>query len=346
MNKKIPLKSIVDSVSNEKGISKEIIFGAIKEAILFATKKKYKMLNVETNIDQETGSYKTYAIYRVINDIQSYNPLHDITINQAKKYNPNIKIGDTIKKEIESINFGRIDAQIAKQIIIKRVKSAEKALTLKEFDENNSKIIIGIVKKITNDEIIITANNEIEGVIKKLDLLPNDSFNIGNTIKAYITDISDNGKEVKLSRICNAMLSELLKIEVPEIKTGLIEIKDIARNPGVKSKISIKSQVKNIDPISACVGPRGIRIQNISNELCGEKIDIIKWDKDIFQYIINIFYPIELKSIEIDQKIKLINISVAKEHLSKIIGKNGQNAKLITRLIKWNININEFLKEK
>ncbi len=346
MNKKIPLKSIVNSVSNEKGISKEIIFDAIKEAILFATKKKYKMLNVETTLDQDTGSYKTYAIYNVTDDIQIYNPFQDIPLTQAKKYNPNIEIGGTIKKEIESITFGRIDAQIAKHIIIKRVKNAEKDLTTKDFYKNRGKILIGIVKKITDEEIIIALNNNKEGIIKKLDLIPTDMFKSGDKIKACLIDTTNHDTELKLSRISNDMLIELLKIEVPEIKSGLIEIKDIVRNPGIRSKISIKSNTKNTDPIRTCIGHRGIRIQNISQELCGEKIDIIKWDKNIFQYIVNVFYPIEIKSIEIDEKIKLINISVLKEHLSKIIGKHGQNTKLITRLIKWNLNINEFLKEK
>ena len=334
MNKKIPLKSIVNSVSNEKGISKEIIFDAIKEAILFATKKKYKMLNVETTLDQDTGSYKTYAIYNVTDDIQIYNPFQDIPLTQAKKYNPNIEIGGTIKKEIESITFGRIDAQIAKHIIIKRVKNAEKDLTTKDFYKNRGKILIGIVKKITDEEIIIALNNNKEGIIKKLDLIPTDMFKSGDKIKACLIDTTNHDTELKLSRISNDMLIELLKIEVPEIKSGLIEIKDIVRNPGIRSKISIKSNTKNTDPIRTCIGHRGIRIQNISQELCGEKIDIIKWDKNIFQYIVNVFYPIEIKSIEIDEKIKLINISVLKEHLSKIIGKHGQNTKLITKLIK------------
>lgn len=343
MNKKIPLKSIVDSVSNEKGISKDIIFEAIKEAILYATKQKYKMLDVETNVDAETGTCKTYALYKVTEEINTSNPFKDIPLTQAKKYNPNIKIGDTIKKEIKSINFGRIDAQMAKQIILKRVKNAEKELTVKEFNKNRSKILSGVVKKVTAEEIIITTHNDSEGILKKKDLIPNDSFQSGNKIKACFLDAYNDGKELKLSRICNEMLIELLKTEVPEIKAGLLEIKDIVRDPGIRAKVSIKSNIKNIDPIGACIGLRGSRIQNISNELCGEKIDIINWNSDIFKYIINIFHPVEIKSIELDEKLKLINITVNKENLSKIIGKKGQNIKLVTKLIKWNLNINEYI---
>lgn len=342
MNKKIPLKSIIDSVSNEKGISREIIFNAIKEAVLYTTKKKYKMLEVETQVDQETGIYKTYALYTVIDEIKISNPFKNITLIQAKKYNPDIKIGDTIKKEIDSIHFGRIDAQLAKNIINKRVKNAEKELSLKDFNDN--KLISGIVKKIIDDEIIIAINNDIYGSIKKPDLIPNESFKIGDKIKACIIKTNKNNQEFKLSRISNDMLSELLKLEVPEIKSESLEIKDIAREPGIKAKVSIKSNITNIDSIGACIGMKGKRIQNISNELYGEKIDIINWDQNLFKYIINIFFPIEIKKIEIDEKIRLINISVQKENLSKIIGKHGQNIKLITKLIKWNLNINEYLK--
>lgn len=342
MNKKIPLKSIIDSVSNEKGISREIIFNAIKEAILIATKKKYNMLDVETDVNQETGIYKTYALYTVTDDFKTSNPFKNITLFQAQKYNPNIKIGDKIKKEIESINFGRIDAQLARNIINKRVKNAEKESNLKDF--NDTKLMFGIVKKITNDEIIITINDDIDGSIKKIDLIPNESFKIGDKLKACAIKSNKKSQEFKLSRISNDMLSELLKLEIPEIKSEFLEIKDIARDPGIKAKVAIKANIKDIDPIGACIGIRGKRIQNISNELYGEKIDIINWDQNLFKYIINIFFPIEIKKIEIDEKIRLINISVKKESLSKVIGKQGQNIKLITKLIKWNLNINEYLK--
>lgn len=342
MNKKIPLKSIIDSVSNEKGISREIIFNAIKEAILYATKKKYKMLDVETQVDQDTGIYKTYALYTVIDEIKTSNPFKNITLIQAKKYNPDVKIGDIIKKEIDSINFGRIDAQLARNIINKRVKNAEKELNLKDYTE--TKLISGIVKKITDEEIIITIDKTINGCIKKTDLIPNESFKIGDKIKACIVKTNKNTQEIKLSRTSNDMLSELLKLEIPEFKSDFLEIKDIARDPGIKSKVSIKAKIKDIDPIGACIGQKGKRIQNISYELNGEKIDVINWDQNLFKYIINIFFPIEIKKIELDEKIKLINISVKKENLSKIIGKHGQNIKLITKLIKWNLNINEYLK--
>ncbi|HIH2763760.1 MAG TPA: transcription termination factor NusA, partial [Candidatus Azoamicus sp.] len=275
-------------------------------------------------------------------DFKTLNPFKNIALIQAQKYNPNIKIGDKIKKEIESIHFGRIDAQLARNIIHKRVKNAEKELNLKDF--NNTKLMFGIVKKITNEEIIITINDDIDGSIKKTNLIPNESFKIGDKVKACMIKSNKKHQEFQLSRTSNDMLSELLKLEIPEIKSEYLEIKDIARDPGIKAKVAIKANVKDIDPIGACIGMRGKRIQNISNELYGEKIDIINWDQNLFKYIINIFFPIEIKKIEIDEKIRLINISVKKESLSKVIGKQGQNIKLITKLIKWNLNINEYLK--
>lgn len=346
MNKKIPLKLIIDSLSNEKGISKEIIFNAIEEAILLATTKKYKMLNVITSIDKDTGIYKTYALYNITEETKNLNPFKEISINQAQKYNQKYIVGDILKKEIESVTFGRIDAQIAKQIITKRVKNAEKEITINEFNKNRSKLISGIVKKITEKEIIITIDDITEGFIKNNDLIITDHFFIGNKIKGCFINAYNYGKEIKLSRTSDDMLAELLKLEIPEIKSNILEIKDIARQPGIRSKVSIKKNSKNIDVIGACIGLNGTRIKNISKELCGEKIEIINWDSNLFKYIINICAPIEIKEIEIDEKSNIINIFVEKKNLSKIIGKNGINIRLITKLIKWNLNINEYIIKK
>lgn len=199
----------------------------------------------------------------------------------------------------------------------------------------------GIVKKVTQNYLIINFENNIDGLLKRQHMMLNDSFKTGDKIKVCLIDISKNEKklELKLSRTCNEMLIELFKIAVPEINDGLIEIKAVTRDPGVKAKISITTHDKKLDPIGACIGLRGSRIQTISNELCGEKIDIISWNKDIRQYIINIFSPTEIKSIEINDKTKSINIAIHQEYLPKIIGKNGQNIKSASRLTKWNLNV-------
>jgi len=345
MNKKISLKSIVNSVSNEKSLSEEIIFDAIKDAILYTTTKKYKMLNIEIMIDKKIGNYQTYAIYDIIE-----NPKYNISIKDsftkmpiqyATIYNSNAKIGEKIKKEITSINFGRIDAQIAKQIIIQKVKNAEKNTIIQEFEKKIGKLLTGTVRKITKDNLIIDLGSNIEGIIKKKNLIPTDLFKPNDKIKAYLFKVlkENTEPEIQLSRSCNEMLTALLKLEVPEITEELIEIKDTVRDPGLRAKISIKTNSSRIDPIGACVGIRGSRIQTISKELQGEKIDIILWDKDIIKYIINIFSPIEIKSIEMNEKEKIMIITVQKKNLSKIIGKNGQNIKLISKLIKWDLNI-------
>ena len=306
MNKKVSLKSIVNMLSNEKGLAEEVIFNAIKDAILYTTKKKYKMLNIEIFIDKNIGICKTYALYDVIAnlkyDISIKDSFTKIPLKKAYLYNINAKPGDIIKREVCSLNFGRIDAQVARQIIVQKVKSAEKNTLIAELEKKLGSILIGIVKKILKDVLIIDLGNDIEGIIKKKNLIPQDLFEPYDKIKAYFYKIrkDKNNIELQFSRVCNEMLLFLLKTEVPEINEGLIEIMSIARDPGTKSKISIKSKNPRIDPIGACIGIRGSRIQAISKELRGERIDIVLWDKDIKNYMINIFSPIKIKFLEIN----------------------------------------------
>mgnify|MGYP002712023253 CR=1 FL=1 len=348
MNKRISLKSIVNILSNEKGLSEELIFNAISEAILHATRKKYTMLNIDICIDKNNGTYKTYALYNVIMnskyDTSIKNSFKSIPVKQAKVYDPTVQPGDIIKREIQSINFGRIDAQIARQMITQKVKNAEKKTSIKELEKKIGCILIGMVKKITKDILIIDLSNGVEGVIKKKNLIPKDSFKIGDKIKVYFYKIykDKNNTELQFSRICNEMLLSLLKTEVPEINEGLVEIIDIARDPGLKAKISIKAKNPRIDPIGACIGVRGSRIQAISKELKGERIDIVLWDYDIKKYIANIFSPITIEFLDVDYKKNCMTLSVKKEYLSKIIGKNGRNIKLINKLVKWDINIQTY----
>jgi len=340
MKKKIPLKLIVNSVSNEKGISENIIFDALEEAIICTTKKKYGIYNIITHINRSNGIYRTYIIYNVVEDYAKY-PSKEIPLNRAKKENPDIKTGEIIKKKIKSINFGRIDAQIAKQIIIQRVKLAERTSIINEFIKKKGKLLSGIIKKINKENIIFDFNNNVEGILKKTDSIPKEILRPGDKIKSYFIDISkDNkGPELILSRTCNNMIIELFKLEIPEINEGTIEIKDIAREPGVRSKISVKTNDSRLDPIGTCIGIKGSRIQAISNELYNEKIDIILWDKDPIKYIINALSPAEIKSIEINNENKSMNITVIEDYLSRIIGKNGHNIKLISKLTHWKLNV-------
>jgi len=352
MNKKVSLKSIVNILSNEKGLSEEVIFEAIKDAILYTTRKKYKMLNIEIFIDKDSGLYKTYVLYNVVvnpkYNISIKESFKNIPLNKASSYNINIKPGDIIKREIKSINFCRIDAQIARQIIIQKVKNAERNTFINELEKKLGSILIAIVKKILKDSLIIDLGNDIEGIIKKKHLIPKDSFEKGDKIKVYFYKIykDKNIIELQFSRTCNEMLLFLLKTEVPEINEGLIEIINIARDPGIKSKIAIKSKNPRIDPIGACIGIRGSRIQAISKELKGERIDIVLWDQNIKNYILNIFSPIKIEFLNINKKSKHITLSVKNEYLSKAIGKNGKNIRLINKLIKWDIDIQAYDNEQ
>ena len=345
MRKKISLNLIVRSISNEKGISEDVVFEAIEEAIIFTTKKKYGELNLDIKINRKNGTYKTCQLLNVVRDPTNIEELNDklteIPISQAKKNNPNMKIGDILEKEIKSVNFGRIDTQAAKHIIIQKVKEAETKNLINEFINKKEKILPGIVKKISKDDLIIDLGNNTEGILKKKETISKELFRPGDKIKAYFSNIitTNLSPEFFLSRTCNEMLLELFKIEIPEVNEGIIEIKNIVREPGIKAKVAVRTNDLRLDPIGTCIGIKGSRIQLISNELCGEKIDIILWDKDPIKFLINSLNPIKILYIEIDDKIKTINAVVNKDFLSKIIGKNGQNIKMISKLIGWNINI-------
>jgi len=340
MKKKIPLKLIVNSVSNEKRISENIIFDALEEAIICATKKKYGIYNITTHINKANGTYETFIIYNVVKE-HVKNPSKEIPFNKAKKKYPNINIGENIKKKIKSINFGRIDAQIAKQIIIQRVKLAERTAIINEFIKKKGKLLYGTIKKITKENIIVDFDNNVEGILKKTDTIHKETFRPGDKIRSYFIDISKNNKkpELILNRTCNNMLIELFKLEVPEINEGTIEIKNIVREAGIKAKISVKTNDPRLDPIGTCIGIRGSRIQAVSNELHNEKIDLILWDEDPIKYIINAISPAKITSIEINNENKSMIIKVPEEYLSRIIGKNGHNIKLISKLTYWKLNV-------
>ncbi len=339
MTKQPSLKAIINSVSNEKNLSKNIIFDAIKSVILYATKKKYKLLNIDICINEYDYSYKTYTIHNVVKKLNHNISIKDsfkkIPIDRAKKYKTNIKINGIIRKEIKSINFYKIDSSITKQIIAQKVKYAEQNMLLDEFKNKVGKIFFGIVIKITERKIIIDLGDNAEGVLEKRHLIPKDDFDIGDKVKACFLGIF-NGKytsELRFSRFCNQMLIELLKVEVPEINENTIEIKDVVREPGIRSKVSVISKNKKIDPIGTCIGLHGSRAQNVSKQLCGEKIDLILWNENLMLYVINILSPIKIKLVKVDSEINRINVIVAREDLPKVIGKHGLNIKLINRLV-------------
>jgi N utilization substance protein A len=346
MSKENQLKLIVDTVSNEKGISKEVIFEALEDALVSATKKKYGAhIECRVAIDPKTGSYETFRIWTVVADPEQNQPLEfpfsQITFSAAQVDEPNIKIGDSVEEQLESVEFGRIAAQIAKQVIIQKVREAERSLVVVEFKAKQGQLVNGVVKKVSRDAIIMDLGGNAEAILKKDQTLPKESFRPGDRIRAYLEEIvSDTrGPQIVLSRTSKGMLAEMFKLEVPEVGEGIIEIKAIARDPGVRSKIAVKTNDGRMDPVGACVGMRGSRVQAVSNELGGERVDIVLWDDNPAQLVMNAMSPAEIVSIVVDEETNTMDIAVKDEFLSQAIGRGGQNIKLASELTGWTLNV-------
>lgn len=338
------LKSIINLISNEKGLSKEIIFNAVKETILDITKKKYKTLSLEIIVNKH-GNYKIYAVYDVISAFRYNLSLKEsfkhVPLSYIQQHNLNIKIGDKIRKEIKVKKFDRSDILFAKNIILKRVKTEEEGLLLENFKDKINKIVSGVIRYISKDFVIVNIGSRIRGLLYKKDYIYKDFFRKNDKIKAFFKEVSyrSDNLEIILSRNCDAFLLELLKTEVPEIKNGLIDVMGIVRDPGNRSKVSLRSNDSKLDAIGTCIGLGGSRIQNISKQLCGEKIDLILWDKEVIKYIINIFSDIEIKSIEMDDNSAFMTIYVKKSDFLKVLDKNSQVVNFAEKLTGWNLRV-------
>ncbi|HSX20521.1 MAG TPA: transcription termination factor NusA [Gammaproteobacteria bacterium] len=346
MSKEIPLKMIVGTVSNEKGVSEEVIFEALEAALVSATKKKYGAhIEARVAIDRKTGMYDTFRVWHVVPDPELNQPLElpfsQITLSAAQVDEPNIQPGDTIEEQLESVEFGRIAAQTAKQVIIQKVREAERSKVASEFKAKEGQLVNGVVKKVAREGIIVDLGGNAEALLKKDQTLSKESYRAGDRVRAYLTDIvtDTRGPQIMLSRTDPGMLEELFKIEVPEVGEGIIEIKAIARDPGVRSKIAVKTNDGRMDPVGACVGMRGARVQAVSNELGGERVDIVLWDDNPAQFVMNAMSPAEIVSIVVDEETNTMDIAVKDEYLSQAIGRSGQNVKLAGELTGWTLNV-------
>ncbi len=330
--------SITEALSNEKSLPKEIIFKTIEKALTIAIKKKYEYkINIKININRNNGKFYTYRRWMVVKKVKQ--PNKEISLDKIN--DKNIKIGDFIEKKIKLINFDRITTQTAKNIISKKIREAKKIIFLKKIIKKKGNIITGFIKKIKKKYLTIDIGYSVKAKILKKDMILKDKFKIGNKIKGILYKIKKkkNNYQILLTRSKIKMLTELFKKKIPEIKKNIIKIKSISRDPGSRSKIAVKTNNKRIDPIGACIGIKGSRVQSISNELSGEKIDIILWKKNIKKFVINAMSPAEISNILVNKKKKTINIKVETKNLAKAIGKNGQNIKLASQLIGWKINI-------
>ncbi len=347
LKKEIPLKLVVETLSNEKGVSEEIIFQAIEAALVSATKKKEGAdSDVRVSINRKSGQYDTFRVWTVVDDPNTEQPeiefpLRQMPLSLALKHSKTAKVGDVIEFPIESVEFGRIAAQAAKQVILKKVREAEHENVADEFRKKIGQLLIGIVKKTSREAVILDLGGNAEAILRKEDMLPRDAVRPGDRLRTYLVDVMSEarGPQLVLSRTCNEMLIELFKLEVPEVGEGIIEIKSAARDPGVRAKIAVKTNDGRIDPVGACVGMRGARVQAVSNELGGERVDIVLWNDNPAQFVMNAMAPAEILSIVVDEDAQSMDVAVSEDHLSQAIGRSGQNVRLASQLSGWTLNV-------
>ena len=340
MNKEILFAA--DAVSNEKGVDKDIIFEALELALATATKKRYEEdSDIRVEIDRKTGDYKTFRCWEVVDDDTLALLGTQFTIEEAHQKDVNLQPGDTFTEQIENVNFGRIAAQIAKQVIVQKVREAERLQVAEEYTDKLHELVSGTVKRVTRDNIIVDLGNNVEGLLVREELVGRENFRIGDRVRAMLMGVrtETRGPQLSLSRACSEMLIELFKIEVPEIAEEVIALKAAARDPGSRAKIAVKTNDGRIDPVGACVGMRGARVQAVSNELANERIDIVLWDDDPAQFVINAMSPAEIESIVIDEETRSMDVAVNEANLAMAIGRNGQNVRLASELSGWALNV-------
>ena len=351
MSKEILLAA--EAVSNEKLLPREKIFEALESAIALSTKKKYEYeVDVRVTINPKTGEFDTFRRWAVVENVMS--PTKEITLEAARFENPDIQLGDYVEDQIESIAFDRIAMQTARQVISTKIREAERSKIVDQFRAKEGQIVTATVKKSNRDSIILDVNgedgNKAEAVMLREDMLPRENFRPGDRVRGVLYKVSPESKGTQLfvTRAKPEMLIELFRLEVPEIGEELIEIRSAARDPGSRAKIAVKSNDKRIDPVGACVGMRGSRVQAITNELGGERVDIVLWDDNPAQFVINAMAPADVSSIVVDEDKHAMDIAVEEVNLAQAIGRNGQNVRLATQLPGWTLNVmtTEELSEK
>lgn len=340
MNKEILL--VADAVSAEKGVDRGLIFEAIETALATATKKRYEEeSDIEVVIDRESGDYDTYRRWVVMPDDHLAILGTEFTTEEAAEVDPNLQIGDVHREKVENVAFGRIAAQTAKQVIVQKVREAERAQIVDAYRERQGELVNGTVKKVVRDAVIVDLGQNAEGFMPREELVGREAFRVGDRVRAVLLEIREDvrGPQLILSRACNEMLIELFRIEVPEIYEEVIEIRAAARDPGARAKIAVKTNDGRIDPIGACVGMRGSRVQAVSGELANERVDIILWDDSPAQLAINALSPAEIESIIVDEDSNSMDVAVAEENLGLAVGRAGQNVRLASQLTGWTINV-------
>lgn len=343
MNKELLL--VIEAVSNEKSVPKESIFTALEQAVALALKKKlYKEAELQVQCDRKSGQFEAFRCFKVVREVQD----EQLEVSEESSGLP---AGSIFKAHIAAQGFDRITTQVAKQVIIQKIRLAERLSCVQQFQHYLNKMVSGVAKEVSKDWVMVDLGWKSEAMLHRSRMLPKENFRVGDRVRAVLTSAQweNPGPLFQLSRQCNEMLLELLRVEVPEISEGVVEIKGIARDPGVRSKLAVLSKDKRIDPIGACVGMRGSRIQSVSSELKGERLDIVIWDENPVQYVIHAMAPTSVVSMIMDEDALCMDVAVPEAELSQAIGKNGQNVKLASQLTGWRLNVlgeNEFLNQK
>ena len=344
-NKEILL--VVDVFSNEKEIDKELVFQAIESALEAATIKRHtNQIKARVHIDRKTGDYSTYRQWEVVapnplaaGDVEF--PVTQVLLEVAQLDDPTIKVGDIVEEEIESVDFGRIAAQTAKQAIIHKVREAERKKIVDAYQSRIGELVTGLVKRIEKGSIYLDLGGHVEAYIAKEDMIPREAIRIGDRIRGYLKDVrlEPRGPQLFVSRTAPELLIALFRLEVPEVGEGMISVIGAARDPGSRAKLAVKSNDPRLDPVGACVGMRGSRVQSVTNELAGERIDIILWNPSEAQFVINAMSPAEIQSIIVDEDKHSMDLAVSADNLSQAIGRGGQNVRLATQLTGWELNV-------
>ena len=342
MNRQI--LEVVEAVSNEKGVAREIIFEALEAALASATRRKHgEDIDVRVAIDRKTGEYETFRRWKVFADdsTELEVPEHELRLDDALDIDPAAVVDGFVEVPMESVAFGRIAAQTAKQVIVQKVREAERAQVVDEYKDRVMTLVSGIVKRVDRNGVYVDLGGNAEGFVPREHMIPREIVRPQDRIKALLREVRSEarGPQLFLSRTAPEFLIELFKIEVPEVGQGLIQILGAARDPGARAKIAVKSLEPRIDPVGACVGMRGSRVQAVSNEIAGERVDIIPWVDNMAQFVINAMQPAEVTSIVVDEDAHSMDIAVTEERLSQAIGRGGQNVRLASELTGWRLNV-------
>lgn len=332
---------LVDALAREKNVNKEIVFGALELALASATKKRiHDEAEVRVSIDRATGSYESFRRWLVVPDSEYVNEYQQVPLSDASKDAPEVEAGDYLEEPLEPIDFGRIGAQAAKQVILQKIRDAEREQILQDFLERKEHVVFGTIKRMERGNAIIEAG-KVEAVLPRDQMIPKENLRVGDRVRAYLLriDRGARGPQIILSRTAPEFVIKLFELEVPEIEDGLMELKACARDPGMRAKIAVKSNDPRIDPIGTCVGLRGSRVTAVRNEIGGENIDIVLWSADPAQFVIGALSPAEVTSIVVDEEKHAMDVVVDEDNLAIAIGRSGQNVRLASELTGWTINL-------